>query len=91
MIHQLFEASVVLAEVLLAAATVLVAIRLARGPTLADRALALDLLGFIAVGFVALVVLRTGETALFDSAMALALMAFLATVALARFAKGTDA
>jgi multicomponent Na+:H+ antiporter subunit F len=82
--------SVSIAMSLLGAATVLVAVRLALGPTLADRALALDLLGFLAVAFAAVFVLRTGETALFDPAMALALVAFLATVALARFSLSVD-
>jgi multicomponent Na+:H+ antiporter subunit F len=82
--------SVTVAMGLLGAATILVAARLALGPTLADRALALDLLGFLAVSFAAVFVLRTGQTALFDPAMALALVAFLATVALARFSLVVD-
>lgn len=81
---RVLEAASLVAGLLLSASLALVALRLALGPTLPDRALALDLLGFIAVGFVALVVLRMGADELFDSAMALALMAFLATLALAR-------
>jgi len=82
--------SVTIAMGLLGAAAALVAVRLALGPTLADRALALDLMGFLAVAFAALFVLRTGHMALFDPAMALALVAFLATVALARFSLSAD-
>jgi multicomponent Na+:H+ antiporter subunit F len=86
----MLDISVNIATGLLGAAVVLVAVRLALGPTLADRALALDLMGFLAVAFAAVFVLRTGHTALFDPAMALALVAFLATVALARFSLGVD-
>ena len=82
--------SVSIAMGLLGAAAILVAVRLAIGPTLADRALALDLMGFLAVAFAAVFVLRTGQTTLFDPAMALALVAFLATVALARFSLRVD-
>lgn len=86
----MLDLSVTLAMGLLGASVVLVAMRLAVGPTLADRALALDLLGFLAVAFAAVFVLRTGQAALFDPAMALALVAFLATVALARFSLQVD-
>lgn len=75
---------------LLLGAAVLVMIRLWRGPTISDRALALDLLGFVAIGFVSIVAVRTGASALFDAAMALALIAFLATIALARYAEAVD-
>lgn len=75
---------------LLLGATGLVVLRLWRGPTLADRALALDLLGFVAVGLVALLAVRQDAPALFDAAMALALVAFLATVALARYAEEVE-
>jgi len=86
----MLDLSITIALGLLGAAAILVAVRLALGPTLADRALALDLMGFLAVAFAAVLVLRTGHTALFDPAMALALVAFLATVALARFSLRVD-
>ena len=85
------DLSATIAMGLLGASVILVAVRLALGPTLADRALALDLMGFLSVAFAAVFVLRTGHTALFDPAMALALVAFLATVALARFSLQVDA
>lgn len=89
--EQILPVAALTAGALLAAAIVLVAVRLGIGPTLVDRALALDLLSFVAVALVAVIVLWTGQTALFDPAMALALIAFLATVALARFTMKTDA
>jgi multicomponent Na+:H+ antiporter subunit F len=55
------------------------------GPTLPDRVLALDLLVTIAIGFLAVIGVRTGFTLYLDIAIALGLVGFLATVAFARF------
>lgn len=69
----------------LAVAFVLVAVRLVRGPTLSDRVVALDMLSYVAIGFIAAYVAATGSAAVLDAALVLALVAFLATVAFARF------
>lgn len=79
--------SVQIAFVLLCAAMVLAFVRLAVGPSLPDRVVALDVLTVLAVAASALVAIATGEQAFVDVALALALVAFLATVALARFAE----
>jgi multicomponent Na+:H+ antiporter subunit F len=71
--------------VLLAAAFVLTFVRLLRGPSLADRVLALDLIAYLTVGLIALWTLATGVAAYLDAALILALVAFIATVAFARF------
>jgi multicomponent Na+:H+ antiporter subunit F len=63
----------------------LVVVRLARGPSLADRVVALDVLAAIAIGFIGAYVVGTGATALLDAALVLALVAFVATAAFARF------
>ncbi len=55
------------------------------GPTLPDRIIGLDMLVVVAVGFIALVGIRTSFTLYVDVAIALALVGFLATVAFARF------
>ena len=55
------------------------------GPTLPDRVLALDMLVAIAIGFIAVLGIRTGQTLYVDIAIALGLVGFLATVAFARF------
>jgi len=47
--------------------------------------LALDTLTVVAIGFIAVLGLGTGQTLYVDIAIALGLTAFLATVALARF------
>lgn len=69
------------------AAVVLVFIRLWRGPSLPDRVVALDMATVAIVGFCGLAALRFGQVAFLDVAVALALVGFLATVALARFAE----
>jgi len=61
--------------------------RLARGPSLPDRVVALDLMTVAIVAFCGLAAIRSGETAFLDVALVLALVGFLATVALARFAE----
>lgn len=60
-------------------------IRVLRGPTLADRAVALDLLGAICIGFVAAFALEVDEPMLVDVAIAVGLIGFLGTVAFARY------
>ena len=59
--------------------------RVVIGPTLPDRVLALDALVSIAIGFIAVIGIRTGFALYVDIAIALGLVGFLATVALARF------
>ena len=76
-----------IACLLLVAAMILAVLRLARGPSLPDRVVALDLLTILAVGFSALFAVAAEEPAFLDVAIALALVAFLATVAFARFAE----
>ncbi len=59
--------------------------RLARGPTLPDRVVALDLIAFLAVGFIAVYAVAAEQPAALDAALTLALIAFLGTVAFARY------
>ena len=67
-------------------------IRLWRGPTLGDRIMALDLMLVLAVGFIAAFAILTGFTLYIDIAIALGLVGFLSTVALARYlaSRGPD-
>ena len=59
--------------------------RLIRGPAAADRIVALDLISILIVAFTAAYSVYSGETAFLDVAIGYALIAFLGTVALARF------
>lgn len=61
--------------------------RLLRGPSLPDRVVALDMMTVAIAAFCGLAAVRTGEAAFLDVALVLALVGFIATVALARFAE----
>jgi multicomponent Na+:H+ antiporter subunit F len=74
-----------IALVMIGLALFLTVYRIVVGPTLADRVLALDLLTVLAMGFVGAMAIRTGITLYVDIAIGLALLGFLATVALARY------
>jgi multicomponent Na+:H+ antiporter subunit F len=63
----------------------LAVVRLVRGPAHADRVVAMDLLSVLIVAFLALYAVYKGQTAYLDVAAAYALIAFLGTVAFARF------
>jgi multicomponent Na+:H+ antiporter subunit F len=63
----------------------LTVLRVVKGPTLPDRVLALDMLVAIAIGFIAVIGMKTGLTFYVDIAIALGLVGFLATIAFARF------
>lgn len=71
--------------VVLSVSLLLVTLRIIVGPTLPDRIVALDLLVGVVIGFIAAIVLRTGQYTYLDIALALGLVGFLATVALAQF------
>lgn len=71
--------------VVIVASMVMTFYRLAKGPTLADRVVALDLLGILMVAFAAVYAIATKEAAFLDVAIGFALVAFLSTVALARY------
>ncbi len=64
---------------------ILIIVRIVIGPSLPDRVLALDLMVNAAVGFIVAFGIRTGFSIYVDIAIALGLVGFLSTVALARF------
>ena len=66
-------------------------VRLALGPTLADRVVALDMMTVTIICVCGVAAVATGVYALLDVALVLALVGFLATVALARVAERRDA
>lgn len=73
------------ALLVLVLALLLTVVRIVRGPTLADRILALDLITTLGLGFVAVIAVRTGFMLYLDIAIALGLLGFLSTVAFARY------
>lgn len=72
-------------SVVLAVALVLAGWRMVRGPSLADRFIALDMLTAIAVGFAALTAVATGRGEFLDIGLGIALINFVATAAFAAF------
>lgn len=73
--------------VMIIASVVAAFVRLVRGPTLADRVAALDMMTVLIVAFCGLFAIFSDEAAFLDVAIVLALVGFLATVALARYAE----
>lgn len=59
--------------------------RLARGPDLTDRVLALDTLVINAIALIVLLGISQGTTLLFEAAMLFAMVGFVSTVAFCRF------
>lgn len=74
-----------IAFVLVMLGVVLAFVRLIIGPSLPDRVVALDMMTVLIVSFCGVYAIVSGETAFVDVAIVLALVGFLATVALARF------
>ena len=77
--------SITVAQILLALAIACATFRLVRGPRAQDRILGLDT--FYVNGMLLLVTfgIRTGNTLYFEAALAIALLGFVSTVALAKF------
>lgn len=61
--------------------------RLWKGPTLADRVVALDMMTSAIIGFCGLFAVRAQIEGYLDIAVALALVSFVSVVALARYAE----
>ncbi|MCT4332780.1 K+/H+ antiporter subunit F [Paracoccus sp. YLB-12] len=85
MSHTILVWSLTYAQLALALATCLADIRILKGPRAQDRVLALDTL-YIAVMLLFLVTgMRLGSIFLFEAAMVIAVMGFVASIALAKF------
>ena len=71
--------------VMLALALLLAFVRLAKGPSLPDRVVALELVATVVTGMVGVHAIDTGVSSFLDIAIVLALTAFLAAIGFARF------
>jgi len=78
------------AFLLLLVSAVLCLFRILRGPTAADRAVAIDMLGILIVGFCAILSIPTGRDWYIDVGIAWALQSFIGIMALAKFMEGKD-
>ena len=63
-------------------------IRIAKGPTPADRAAALDIFGILILGFCALLGIPTGRDWYIDIGIAWALQSFISILALGKYLEG---
>ncbi|MEM5473473.1 cation:proton antiporter [Hoeflea sp. AS60] len=84
-VADIFASAVTLSLGILSLSFLITIYRIIKGPTLPDRILGLDMLVAIAIGFIAVIGIKTGYTLYVDVAIALGLVGFLATVAFARF------
>jgi multicomponent Na+:H+ antiporter subunit F len=73
------------AQAMLAVAAGLTFIRLAKGPTLPDRVIAIDLIGVLLVSLLVVTAGVTGQEAFLDVALVVALISFVGTVAYAQY------
>ena len=62
--------------------------RVGAGPTPADRTVAIDILGILMVGFCSILSLTTGKDLYMNVAISWALLAFIGTIALAKYLEG---
>jgi multicomponent Na+:H+ antiporter subunit F len=70
---------------IIAVSVALVFIRLIQGPSLSDRIVALDLIGSLSIGFIAVYAIASGEAVYLDVAAVVALISFLGTIAFAYY------
>ena len=70
---------------ILGVALVVSFVRLAKGPTLPDRVVAMDLIGVLVVGLIVVLAGWTGVRATLDAAVVIALIGFVGTVAYATY------
>ena len=62
--------------------------RVARGPTAADRIVAIDIFGILIVGFCAILTVSTERSWYIDIGIAWALQSFIGSLALAKYLEG---
>ena len=77
--------AIALAQIFLVLAMACAAFRMLRGPRAQDRVLGLDTLYVNAMLLLLTFGIRTGSTLYFEAALVIALLGFVATVALAKF------
>jgi multicomponent K+:H+ antiporter subunit F len=85
MSHMILAWSVTIAQILLALAMALAAVRMSRGPRAQDRVLALDTLYVNSMLLLMVFGIRTGKVIYFEASLVIGMLGFVATVALAKF------
>lgn len=80
--------AILIGLVLVGLAIALTMVRLARGPSVADRILALDTLAIDVIALVILMGLLAGSALSFEAALVIAMTGFVGTVALCKYLIG---
>ncbi|MBN1434130.1 hypothetical protein JW921_05175 [Candidatus Fermentibacterales bacterium] len=83
-----FAGFVTRALYILVLAALLVLFRIRKGPTAADRVMAIDILGVLIVGICAVVSIATQRSWYIDIAIAWALQSFIGALAFAKYLEG---
>jgi multicomponent Na+:H+ antiporter subunit F len=86
---EIIETAAVISFGILAIAMALSFIRLAIGPSLPDRIVALDLIASLTIGMVVALVFYTQKPVFIDIAVFIALIVFIGTVAISKYLKLT--
>ena len=76
------------AALVLAVCIIMAAYRVIAGPSQPDRVIGLDTIGINIVGLILVLGMKSGSRAHVDAALVIALLAFLGTVALAKYLAG---
>ncbi len=77
--------SIIIVYIFLSLSLLISLIRVIIGPTLPDRVVALDLIAFVVISMIATYAISSGHPVYLDVAIVLALVAFLGTIAFARY------
>jgi multicomponent Na+:H+ antiporter subunit F len=81
----LFDQLMQLSLFLLTISLLIALYRVMKGPSVPDRLLALDSIGYIIIGIVAIVSIRFDTQAYLETILLIGILAFLSTIALCRY------
>lgn len=81
----MFDTVMLLAMFLLTISIVIALYRVIKGPTIHDRILALDSIGYIVIGIVAILSIMLDSHAYLETILLIGILAFLSTIALSKY------
>ncbi|XID94547.1 Na(+)/H(+) antiporter subunit F1 [Paenibacillaceae bacterium WGS1546] len=84
----MFDRVMLLAMLLLAVSIGIALYRIMKGPTVHDRILALDSIGYLVIGIVAVHSIMLDSRAYLETILLIGILAFLSTVALSKYMEG---
>ncbi|WP_044893325.1 Na(+)/H(+) antiporter subunit F1 [Bacillus alveayuensis] len=81
----MFQTVLIVSLAIIAVSSLLVIIRLIKGPSIPDRAISLDAIGINLIGITAIISVVLDTNAFLDVILLLGILAFIGTVAIAKF------